>query len=184
MGNMVEADLPYWQVNVDEEERSLECPDYLRNLSDKDVAILKTPDHSYTHMSWSEVQGIIAANRIDLFQRVPSDLRRYREFTWTLQRRYGSVMDFVLTQRVQWPTPVIPKGRPFEFDEDVKILHNDWSYGIDERIVHLVVWTKFKLDVDPATGGDLTDQAREQIDAFVQGKLSAKVSRDSVNDLH
>ena len=32
--------------------------------------------------------------------------------------------------------------------DDVKIIYNDWPYGIDKSIVHLCVWTKFPLDVD------------------------------------
>lgn len=32
--------------------------------------------------------------------------------------------------------------------DDIKIIYNDWPYGIDKSIVHLCVWTKFPLDVD------------------------------------
>lgn len=52
---------------------------------------------------------------------------------------------------------------------DVKILFNDWPYGIDKRIVHLVVWTKFGLEEDADTG-DLTPAARNEIDDYV-GKV-------------
>lgn len=50
--------------------------------------------------------------------------------------------------------------------DDIKILLNDWPYGIDPKIVHLVVWVKFDLAEDPGTG-DLTPEAREQINHFV-----------------
>ena len=50
--------------------------------------------------------------------------------------------------------------------EDYKILHNDWPYGVDRRIVHLVVWTKFDLPSDPVTD-DLTPQTRHMINSFV-----------------
>lgn len=49
---------------------------------------------------------------------------------------------------------------------DLKILCNDWPYGIDPRIVHLVVWVKFDFAEDPSTG-DLTPTARKQIDDYV-----------------
>jgi hypothetical protein len=49
----------------------------------------------------------------------------------------------------------------------VKILWNDWPYGIDAKIVHLVVWTKFDLEDDLATD-DLTDEARGEIERFVK----------------
>jgi hypothetical protein len=56
--------------------------------------------------------------------------------------------------------------------DDYKILLNDWPYGIDARIVHLVVWTKFELPSQPVTredpDGDLTSEIRKQIESFVE----------------
>ncbi|KAL2165153.1 hypothetical protein VTH06DRAFT_449 [Thermothelomyces fergusii] len=164
-------DLPYWQVNVPEHQRTAECPDFLRNISDKDRRIISTPDSEYQRDSWAVVQQKVAQNRLELFQRVPSDLRRYLGYTWKLRQEHGSVMNFILSERLKWTPPVAPRGRPFEFDDDVKVLRNDWPYGIDERIVHLVVWTKFPLEDDPETG-DLTDAARAEIDAYVRRKFS------------
>lgn len=163
--------LPYWQVNVPEHLRAAECPDFLANVTDKDRGILGTPDSSHAIDSWAAVQQKVAQNRLDLFQRVPSDLRRYLAFTWKLRQDHGSVMNFILTHRLQWGLPITPRGRPFEFDDDIKVLRNDWPYGIDSRIVHLVVWTKFTLEDDPATG-DLTDAARSEIDAYVRRTFS------------
>ena len=84
-------------------------------------------------------------------------------------------MDFVRDRRVKW-TDLEAKGGAFEDPgmllvslfgfwfwlfrpfltresvgrvvDDIKIIYNDWPYGIDESIVHLCVWTKFPLDVD------------------------------------
>jgi len=58
--------------------------------------------------------------------------------------------------------------------EDIKILYNDWPYGIDADIVHLVVWTKFELDDDPDTGLS-TAESHEQIDEYVQKTFAPKV---------
>ncbi len=171
-------DLPYWQVNIPEHLRTTECPEFLRNVSDKDRGIISTPDSDYEVDSWPVVQHKVAQNRLELFQRAPSELRRYLAFTWKLRRDYGSVMNFILTQRLEWTVPIAPRGRPFEHDDDIKVLRNDWPYGIDKRIVHLVVWTKFVLEVDPATG-DLTETARAEIDAFVRRTFS-KVPPDHV----
>ncbi|KAK4105504.1 hypothetical protein N658DRAFT_122004 [Parathielavia hyrcaniae] len=165
MGSLTQ-DLPYWQINVPEHLRTAECPDFLRNLNDKDLRIISTPDNEYEIDPWDVVRHKVAQNRLELFQRVPSELRRYMAFTWRLKQEYGSVMSFILTQRLQWTLPITPRGRPFEFDDDIKVLRNDWPYGIDKRIVHLVVWTKFALEEDPTTG-DLTDAARAEIDAYV-----------------
>lgn len=49
---------------------------------------------------------------------------------------------------------------------DFKILVNDWPYGIDPKIVHIVVWTKFDFEEDLDTG-DLTPRARRQINDYV-----------------
>lgn len=171
-------DLPYWQVNIPDHLRTAECPDFLRNLTDKDRGIISTPDSEYEIDSWAVVQGKVSQNRLELFQRVPSELRRYLGFTWKLRQDYGSVMNFILTQRLRWTMPITPKGRPFEFDDDVRVLRNDWPYGIDKRIVHLVVWTKFALEEDPATG-DLTDAARAEIDSYVR-KTFSKMLPDHV----
>lgn len=61
-------------------------------------------------------------NRIDRFQRVPSDLRRYLEYTAQIKAEYGSVMRFVVKERLGWGDgnddirDLQPKGSPFTFD--------------------------------------------------------------------
>ncbi|KAK2026834.1 hypothetical protein LX32DRAFT_565496 [Colletotrichum zoysiae] len=180
MGSLGETStLPYWQVNVPHECRTDECPEGLRNLSAKDVGILRTPDGAYRPQTWDEVRRLVATNRLDLFQRVPSELRRYRLFIHHLIKEHGSVMNFVLKHRLGWQEPLKAAGKPFETEEDWKVLCNDWPYGIDARIVHLVVWTKFELEENPATG-DLTDGARREIDAFVDKTFRAKMKPDTV----
>lgn len=83
-------------------------------------------------------------------------------------------MNFVLTERLQWkdltPSSPIPFGEP----ADVKILYNDWPYGVDEKIVHLVVWTKFDLEDDPGTD-DLIPKARKEIDDYVKKTFCRRV---------
>lgn len=171
--------LPYWQVNVPLSQREATCPTFLANCNEKDIGILSTPDADYKIQSWPSVRETISANRLDLFQRLPSDLRRYLQYTHSLKQQYGSVMNFVLSQRLHWREPLTPRGKPFECEEDVKILWNDWPYGIDEKIVHLVVWTKFELLDDEKTG-DLTDAARGQIEEYVRKTFRDKVGSENV----
>ncbi|KAL9122658.1 MAG: hypothetical protein Q9187_000780 [Circinaria calcarea] len=135
-------------------------------------------DHRLINVSLLE-----ETNRIDLFHRVPSDLRRYMDYNAKLKREYGSVMDFVVKERLQW-TDLRPKGpTPFSDPdwsiEDVKILYNDWPYGIDEKIVHLVVWTKFDLEDDPITD-DLTAKARREIDDYVEATFCRRIAHEHV----
>lgn len=122
----IEATLPYWQVDVPEELRSQECPEYLTGLDAKNIRILSTPDSQYRVLTWPEVRRIIADNRLDLLQRVPSDLRRYLAYNYGLKKEYGSVMEFVRRQRLGWDQPIVPEGGPFEKEGDLKILVNDW----------------------------------------------------------
>jgi hypothetical protein len=181
MGSMGSATpLPYWQINVPPTEREAACPPFLANLNAKDLAIISTPDALYRIITWPEVQQIIADNRIDTFQRVPSDLRRYIAYNSELKKEYGSVMEFVLSKRLGWKEPIQAEGGPFEKESDIKILYNDWPYGIDERVVHLVVWTKFDLEDDPKTD-DLTVQARKEIDNFVDEIFCSKVGKENVS---
>lgn len=50
---------------------------------------------------------------MNLFHRVPSDLRKYRQFTHRLIKEYGSIMNFIVNERLQWST-MTAKGAPFE----------------------------------------------------------------------
>lgn len=63
---------------------------------------------------------------------------------------------------------------------DIKILKNDWPYGIDERIVHLVVWTKFDLPDDPDTK-ELTKEMRREIDEYVDRLFCQAVPKENVS---
>ncbi|KAI0395750.1 hypothetical protein F5Y17DRAFT_456619 [Xylariaceae sp. FL0594] len=179
MGSVTtDMDLPYWQVNVPAAKRTEECPEFLRDISAKDKGIISTPDSEHRRNTWPEVQKLVRDNRLDLFQRVPSELRRYLEYMARLRREHGTIMNFVLRHRLGWDMPLEPRGsRPFECEDDVKILWNDWPYGIDPAIVHLVVWTKFELEEDPATG-DLAPQARAAIDEFVVNTFGSRVPSD------
>jgi hypothetical protein len=75
-------------------------------------------------------------------------------------------MNFMLNVRLQWDD-MTPRAAPFQDLSDIKILYNDWPYGIDPDIVHLVVWTKFELEDDSETGLS-TPESRREIEAYVQ----------------
>lgn len=106
--------LEYWQVNVPEAERPATCPIWLQDANDATKHILSTPDSEYHRLDWGEVKDIIRRNRLELFHRVPSDLRRYIEYMYNLKRQWGSVMEFVVKERVQWDGQLQPKGKPFD----------------------------------------------------------------------
>lgn len=86
---------------------------------------------------------------------------------YKLKQNYGSVLSFVQNERLRWDS-ISPSGQPpFVNPADFKVLYNDWPYGIDPDITHLVVWTKFLLEDDPETGF-LTDEYHDLIESFVK----------------
>ena len=88
-------------------------------------------------------------------------------------------MNFVVKDRLHW-TDLIPRSSiPFSEPSDVKILYNDWPYGVDQKIVHLVIWTKFDLEDDPLTD-DLTPKARKEIENYVNTTFCSRVHPDNV----
>lgn len=105
---------PFWNVNVPPELQTERCPDFLQYAftNDKDRRMLSTMDADYRYLSWREVRELIDGNRIDLFIRKPSDLRRYREYCDKLVKDYGSVMAFVMQERLRWDD-LTAAGKPF-----------------------------------------------------------------------
>lgn len=62
--------------------------------------------------------------------------------------------------------------------ENYKILLNDWPYGFDSRIVHLVVWTKFPLPPDPTSEkGDISPQTSQMISKFVRETFGVEMKK-------
>lgn len=119
----------------------------------------------------------VAANDLSILKRKPSDLLRY--ITWTNQTKaeYGSITNFILTQRLRW-TPISSSDSasgpqfhckssiPFAAREDYKILLNDWPYGISHEITHLIVWSKVRLP-DQKPEGYLTPESISLVQDFV-----------------
>lgn len=176
--------LPYWQVNVPPQEREESCPDFLRNISERDQKIISTLQNDYKLQTWDELKADVAANRLDIFQRTPMDLRRYLAFNYGLVKQYGSLLNFIREVRLQWPTPVVASGHP-PFSEagieagDVKVLPNDWPYGIEPGVLHLVVWLKFELE-EAGDLGDLSVKARNEIDEYVDKYFVERCGRENV----
>lgn len=177
----------YWQINAPPTHparTSPTCPPFLQSLPPKDLLTISTPNHFYKLDTWPEVVQRVKENKLADFQRTPGDMWRYLEFCYNIKREHGSIKEFILWKRLGWKeVDLVAKGTRFEegCEErcDVMILWNDWPYGIDERIVHLVVWTKFELEDDPKTG-DLTDEAREEIDGYVKRTFGGRVKEENI----
>jgi hypothetical protein len=94
----------WWNINVSPQLQTSTCPSYLLYAFDnaKDRAILATPDHLYHRQTWQEVQQLIHDNRLEDFTRVPSDLRAYRQFCADVAESHGSLLSFILKERLGW----------------------------------------------------------------------------------
>ncbi|CCD54946.1 hypothetical protein BofuT4_P162350.1 [Botrytis cinerea T4] len=172
--------LPYWQTNIPPSAHTPHCPPFLQSLSEKDMHILLTPDSAYQPLSWPHVHHLITHNQLSRFQRKPSALRQYLEYCHDIKQTHGSMLRFILDAKLGWPEPDLhPRGAPFRDPRDYKILPNDWPYGIDEKIVHLVVWTKFALEDDPETG-HTRDDVKSEIETWVDRVFGEKCGRENV----
>ena len=60
---MAMVDIPYWRVNVPEEQWPAECPEFLLNLSERVQQIVDKPDKEYHRLTWSEVKEAIGNAR-------------------------------------------------------------------------------------------------------------------------
>lgn len=147
------------------------------NLTARDRQQLEADDSTFTPHGWSSLASIISENRLEDLLRYPSDLRRYLSWSASTRAAYGSTTAFLLQERLRWiPLPSVdPEAGPqFEFmneipfadARDYRILRNDWPYGLEDGIVHLVVWLKTPIPTTPDTG-DLTRRSREMVEEFV-----------------
>ncbi|KAF7846035.1 hypothetical protein BT93_L5513 [Corymbia citriodora subsp. variegata] len=99
---------------------------------------------------------------------------------WSAETRekYGSVIDFIVQIRLKWESLPdmnpetgslfkLDNPVPFKSSKDWKVLLNDWPYGFEPGIVHMIVWLKHRLETEPVLG-DLTLAARLQVQDFIE----------------
>lgn len=146
------------------------------HLTDLDRHILQLPsDAHFTPHSWADLHRLIGANHLHLLTRSPSQTRAYLDWTSAVRQQFGSITSYLLAERLRWtPLPNDADGpvfaftdpTPFADPDDYLVLQNDWPYGLAPGIVHICVWLKTPLALKP-DDGDLTDDARAQVEAFV-----------------
>ncbi|KIX03925.1 uncharacterized protein Z518_07478 [Rhinocladiella mackenziei CBS 650.93] len=158
---------------------------YPFQLTDVDRSILAMTDDQFSPHTWEELKQIIAEHNLSTLRRRPSDLRRYIKWSRKTKTTYGSVPNFVMTERLKWtPLPstdpdagpkfAVKNPLPFADPADFKILHNDWPYGVTPGIKHLIVWLKTRLESEP-TRGDMTPKSRRQVEDFIRSKFVDRV---------
>ncbi|KAK7403863.1 hypothetical protein QQX98_010367 [Neonectria punicea] len=140
-------------------------------LTEVDKWVLSQTDDEFHLHDWEELKKIIANNDLQVLKRKPSDLRRYMKWTSETKAQYGSMTQFLLDNRLPkvWGTPPFTptSNTPFEDASDYHVLINDWPYGLDPEIRHIVVWLRTGIPTDPDTG-DMTPQSRALCEAFIK----------------
>lgn len=53
--------LPYWLMNIPRDQWPAECPDFLRDLPEKNIQILSMPDEHHKRNDWELVKEFISA---------------------------------------------------------------------------------------------------------------------------
>ncbi|KAI5301004.1 hypothetical protein KEM56_002044 [Ascosphaera pollenicola] len=148
-------------------------------LSEEDRKRFQERDEDFVYQTWDDIKNIIAQNNLAALRRTPSELRKYRVWSANIKMQYGSVVNYIVRERLHWP-PVddmntqVVNPIPFADERDYKILRNDWPYGFVPGISHMVVWLK-NNNLELKEDGDLTDEARKLCDDFVREKFTKRL---------
>ena len=117
---------------------------------------------------------ILENDELLLLRRKPSDLRRYIAWTRGIKAQYGSVTEYITQNRLpaDWGRPpfTATAAVPFASPSDYVVLINDWPYGLDPGIIHLVVWSRAQILVDLKTGR-MTPESQGLVQDFVQNSF-------------
>jgi hypothetical protein len=119
-------------------------------------------------------------------------LHKYLRWSFDTKKAYGSITNFVVQERLAW-TPKDPDQPvsahsfthhstvPFQDDRDYAILPNDWPYGFEPGIKHILVWSRTPIAVDD-TLGDVTSESKRLIEEFVESQfIRALAAEDGIS---
>lgn len=122
---------------------------------------------TFSKISWSEVKTIVASNDLSKLTRSPNQLLAYQRWKSQTLLHFESIEQFILHERLHWTLPIVPNSDTvFQDRSDWKCLPNDFPYGLEDNIKHLVIWLKPKLPITP--DGELTGDALKSVDRFVK----------------
>lgn len=115
--------------------------------------------------------GTLDTNNLSILKRTPSDLRRYLKWTAEVNAEYGSMTQYILAHRLpkSWGQPPFTPTSlvPFESPDDYKVILNDWPYGLNKGITHIVVWSRTFIPTE-SESGDMTAESRALVKDFVK----------------
>ncbi|KAK2593774.1 hypothetical protein QQS21_008535 [Conoideocrella luteorostrata] len=140
-------------------------------LTDVDRWVLSQTDKEFKRHDWDDLKQVIETNNLSVLKRAPSDLKRYMAWTAETKAQYGSMIQYLLANRLpkSWGQPPFTPDSdvPFEKPSDYRVLLNDWPYGLEPNITHIVVWTRTVIPTD-SDQGDMTPESRRLVRDFVR----------------
>ncbi|ORY85075.1 hypothetical protein BCR37DRAFT_378123 [Protomyces lactucae-debilis] len=152
---------------------------------------------------WAELVDLVRANDLAALTRTPAQLEEY--FSWKQQvlETYPGVEAFILQERLHWERidgvastdahtcTTLQDGRLvssqgfqvaapnlFQDQRDWKCLKNDFPYGFEDDITHLVVWLKHALPQD--ADGVLEPDTQVQVESFIYTHLCKNLPRERI----
>lgn len=142
----------------------------------------KFADHPF---KWQEIQKIIENNELELFARSKSQIEKYHDFKKQLISQGTTVFKHLVANSLQWcdeteisglsdseVTIRRSNGGLFENADDLKIIHNDFPYYLEDNITHLCVWSKQPIKSDPSSVlGDISPETRAIVEKYVCDKF-------------
>lgn len=142
----------------------------------------KFSDHPFT---WQEIQDIIENNELELFARSKSQIEKYHDFKKHLISQGTTVFKHLVANSLHWCDEAEIAGIPdsqvtikrsdsglFENADDLKIIHNDFPYYLEDNITHLCVWSKQPIKSDPSSAlGDMSPETRAIVERYVRHKF-------------
>jgi hypothetical protein len=57
---MPHEEISWWNFNIPALDRTVECPDFLRDAGEKDRRLIGSWDADYERLSWEEVKELIS----------------------------------------------------------------------------------------------------------------------------
>ena len=115
-------------------------------------------------------------------------MHKYLRWSFRTKKAYGSITNFVVQERLSWtPNDDQPVSAhsfthhssvPFEDRRDYAILLNDWPYGFESGIKHILVWSRTPIAVDAARG-DVTVESKRIIEDFVERQFVCTLAKEA-----
>lgn len=84
--------------------------------------------------------GETATNQIKLLRRNYEGQRVYRQWINDTLAKYGSIEDYLLTEKLKFPPADEGSDRP-----PVIVLPNDFPYSVEPGVEHILIWSQTPL---------------------------------------